>query len=438
MAIGAGLAMILLQSVGVSYGYLTALTYGVLVVFSGWSFAQLAFGAFNLFNPVVLAREPLSALYEAINRLDSKGLHRNEELLQVASQQANRSLRILAELIDRASDRVSIDRGYLADMVERLLTLVRFYAQRKHTMAPTSAWFPREPSYPKWVEADHSETSIALTTSTPLQPRFDPSLDWLERRAAELASAAVEACVNAGDQDSALQITNGAAVTAQFMAKSYRIDDAIVFSRIIKDRCWSIQSESPAAVAVAAAPPFILANLLLGWREAILGWPDEIRAVVDATKWDRRSTKMVQIKGPQRVWTAAQRLLQEVKAEREVQGRRITPYWYLKLALADACIFSLQEFAKDLPNYLDDYLGPTPAPSSSEVNATIGSQALQALARAQLITEDIPQAVEGLEELRMGKRPAPKRSVRWPKQTSHSSQAWCPSTHLRSSHTTPP
>ena len=401
MAIGAGLTIVLLGSLGVSYGYLTIIAYGLLVIFSGWAFIRLAFGAFNLFNPAVLAQEPLLALYEAIKRIDSTGLHGNEELLRVSSQEANRALRVLAELIDLTSDRVSIDRGRLAGMVENLLTLVQFYVQRKHMLTPTSAWFPREPAYPKWVEADHNSTSLALTTSTPLQPRLDPSLDWLERRSADLASAAVEACVNAKDRDSALRITNAAAATAHVMARYYRIDDAVVFSGIIKTRCWNIQSESPAATAVAAAPPLILANLLLGWREAILGWPDEIREVVDATKWDRRRTAMVPIRGPERVWTVAQRLLLEVKAEREIQGRRITPNWYLRFALADVCIFSLREFAKELPKYLDDFLVPTPAPSSPEVNAMIGSQALQAVAKAQLTTDVIPQAVEGLENLRM-------------------------------------
>ena len=328
-------------------------------------------------------------------------LHGNEELIRVSSQEANRALRILAELIYLTSDRVSIDRGRLAGMVEDLLTLVQFYAQKKHMLAPTSAWFPREPAYPKWVEADDYRTSIALTTSTPLQPSLDPSLDWLERRSAELASAAVEACASAKDRDSALRITGEAATTAYIMARCYRIDDAIVFSGIIRDRCWSIQSESPAAAAIASAPPRILASLLLGWREAILVWPDEVRAVVDATRWDRRSTAMVRIRAPERVWTAAQRLLEEVKAEREIQGRRITPNWYLRFALADACIFSLREFAKELPKYLDDFLVPIPASSSPEVNAMIGSQALQAVAKAQLTTEAIPQAVEGLENLRM-------------------------------------
>ena len=402
IAIGAGLSLILLQSLGISYGYVAVAGYGLLVVFSGWAFVQLAFGAFNLFNPIALGQEPLLALYRAIDRLGSEGLSKNEAVLRVASREANRALLVLAELIDLINSRVSVDRGRLVGMVEQLLALVQFYAQRKHLLAPTSEWFIREPFYPKWVEANHSETSIALKTSTPLQARLEPSANWLEMRSAELASAALAACVVANDRDSALRITTQVAATAHILAKNYRIDEAFALSAIVRDRCWSIEVENPAAVAAAAAPPLFLANLLLGWREAIIDWPDEIRAVVNDTKWDRRRTKTVRVRGSARVWKAAQQLLREVKAEQDIQGRRATPDWYLRFALADVCIFSLREFAKELPKHLDDFLKPTSTSLAPEVNAMTGSQALQALVKAQLIADALPQAAENLEFLRVG------------------------------------
>ena len=402
IAIGAGLTLVFLQSLGVSYGYGTLAGYGFLVVFSGWAFVQLAFGAFNLFNPIALGQEPLLALYRAIDRLGSRGLSKNEAVLRVASREANRALLVLAELIELTSLRVSVDRGRLASMVEQLLALVQFYAQRKHLLAPTSEWFIQEPVYPKWVEASHSETAIALNTSTPLRARLEPSANWLERRSAELTSAALAACVVANDRDSALRITVQVARTAHILAKNYRIDDAIAFSAIVRDRCWSIEVENPAAVAAAAAPPLFLANLFLGWREAIISWPDEIRTVVSETKWDRRSTKTVRIRGSDRVWNAAQQLLREVKAEQDIRGRRKTPNWYLQFALANVCIFSLREFAKELPKLLDDFLKPTPTGSSPEANSMTGAQALQALAKAQLFADALPQAVENLEVLRIG------------------------------------
>ena len=174
-AIAAGLALVLLQSLGVPYGYVTVLTYVMLVLLGGWAFVQLAFGAFDLFDPVALAGEPLAALQRAFNRIGSKGLAGDEAVLRAAALEADRTLLILAELIEWKSRRESESPEQVALLVELLLQEVRLYAERKHLLVPTSAWFLREPMYPRWVETGHSETSIALQTSTPLQPRMEPA-----------------------------------------------------------------------------------------------------------------------------------------------------------------------------------------------------------------------------------------------------------------------
>ena len=401
MAIGAGLALVLLQSFGIPFGYLTVVAYALLVVFSGWAFIQLAFGAFNLFNPIVLSTEPLRALYRAISRLDSKGLLRDEAVLRARAQEANWALGILANLIDLTSKRTSVDRAGLVHMVENLLLQVRLYARSKHLLAPTSAWFIPEPVYPRWVETDHFRVSTALETSMPLRPQMEPVVDWLERRSAELAAAVLEASVAADDRDAVLQIINEVASTAWTLARYSRLDDALALAAIVRDRCWSLQSENAAADAVAAQPPLLLASLLLGWREAIASWPDEIGTVVTETDWGHKNTTVVQIRGPTRVWTAAQRLLQFAHAEREIAGQRATPDWYLRYALAGECILALREFADQFPGLLDDYFaGLSDARSSPGVKAAMGAQALQALAKARLVVDTVPQTMEGLEGLR--------------------------------------
>ena len=401
-AIGGGLTLVLLGSLDVPYGYMTVGVYVLIVVSAGWSFVQLAYGAFRLFDPTALSEEPLIGLYRVFGQLSSDSLRQNESALQIAAQKANRDLLILAELISMTSDRVSIDRGRLAAIVRNLLRGVQFYAQGKHLLSSTSAWFLREPSYPRWVESSESEVSIALRTATSLPAGWEPSVDWVEKRSAELASAAIEACVTANERDSALSITNELARTAYTLARCYRIDEAMTFACVIRDRCWIIKESNPAAVVITAAPPIILAHLLLGWRDAITDWPNEIQRIVEQTKWDSRRTETVPVRGSQRVWETAQRLLDEVKSERNVQGNRATPDWYLKLALSDACLLSLREVANELPKSLDDFLTPDLTSVSPEATATLGLQGLETLAKAQLVTNTLPQVVENLDKLMLG------------------------------------
>ena len=256
-----------------------------------------------------------------------------------------------------------------------------------------------EPAYPRWVETDYSTASLALNTSTPLPARLEPVTDWLERRSARLASVAVEACVPADDPDSALRVTQASVQTVRELARCSHLADALTFAEDIRDCCWSGEHDNATARLLAFEPPRLLSDLLLGWREAIASWAGEVQRAVAETDWDRASTSVVQIRGPARVWTAAQRLLREVHAEHEIEGRRVTPEWYLESTLATEYILALREFAAQFPRLVEDFLRPGLEHPSASIRAAAGCQALQAIAKAELVVDAIPQAMEALERL---------------------------------------
>ena len=408
MAIGVGLALILLQVIGEpSIGYVTVGLYALLVALSGWAFGHLALRAFDLFNPIALREVPLAALSRAMSQLNSKGLLEDDAALAAAAQEAEEHIYTLIELTSLTSSRTSVDRKGLTRTVERLLLHIRNYAVRKHQLAPTSGWFLQEPAYPRWVESDFSAVATALATSTPLQPQMQPVTDRLEKRSAELASAALDACVRADDPDAALGITRAAALTTHTLARCFLLADALTLAKVVRDRCWSLSTDSAAARLVAAEPPLMLTTLLLGWRDAIASWPDEVRGAVATTQWDKPSTAIVHIRGPQRVWTFAQKLLREIHAEHDIQGRRVTPDWFLQSVLATECIISLREFAAQLPEILDDFIGPAFEQPAPTIRVAAATQALQAIAKAQLVADAIPQAVENLAALQRGHDPQP-------------------------------
>ena len=391
--------LLLLSLEFLSVGYLTFGIYILLVCFGSWAFVQLAFGAFHLMDPVQLIEEPLRVLYRMIDRIGSQGVLLDEAVLRGSAQNANRSLELIAELINVTNDRKSVDRIQLAEKVELLLTIVRDYSRRKHKLAPDSAWFLPQTSYPRWVESNEDKIMIALNTSTPLHPQTEPTTDWLEKRAAELVVAALQACVHIDDVEASLRIMRSAARTARFIASCCRIDDATTFAGIIRDGCHSMASENDAGNAVAPELPFMLTEIFLGWQDAIIACPDEIERVVDETKWDR-STREVQIKGSRRIWEFAQKLLAEIHSEIDVEDRLITPDWYLRSALASESIFAFREFATKMPELLSSYLvHPNLVRITPEAQVAIGSQALQTLQKAELLSESTSTAIERLTEL---------------------------------------
>lgn len=401
-AIGIGLVLVFLGASGFAYGYMTLAIYALLVSFSGWAFWRLAFGVFNLFNPIELSKDLLRMLHKAIVRIDAEDKGETEIALRTMSIEANNALYILSEIMEIISKRNSFDNPRLASTIEKLLTILRLYARRKHFLTPQSKWFPEEAVYPKWGETDWSQVSMALRTSTPLQPSRGPDIGWLEKRSAELASVALEACVFANDRNSALRIISAIAATTRTLAGCCRLDDAIEFAGIIRDRCRAIEKKNDTAVAVAGGPPLILSNLLLGWNDAIAAWDEEIQRVVDSTDWNQPSTSAVHIQGTARVWKAAQLLLRQVQDEHAIQGRRVTPDWYLRSELAGECTLSLREFADQLPQLLNEYVGEPPLEKASpEAKAYVTTQCLQTLAKAEQLEEPLKNALEKLKGMQL-------------------------------------
>ena len=404
LSIGAGLVILLLDDIdALTIGYLAIGIYVCLVCLAGWSFATLAFGAFDLLNPIALIREPLRMLTRAIRQLDSRGHLRNEAIMRDTSKRVDRALESLAEIIRLTKDRKSVDRNELARKVSELGWLVAIYARKKHRLPSESAWFTRETSYPRWVEDSGRSISIALETSTPLPTDAAPVSDWLERRVAELVAAALEACIVSDDMDAALRIVESAGQVARSLAGNSRFDDAASFARIIADSCRKSCPENATANAIASAPPLIMTEALLGWRSAINSWTSEINRVVENTNWDNLNTREVDFQGTLRVRRAAQALLREIHSEFAIERVRITPAWYLHSTLASECIFSLREFADSLVETLQYYVDDeTLKGISPEARAMTNLQALQMISKAELVAATLQNVVDSLAAMQQG------------------------------------
>ena len=404
IAITTGLAIILINNTRIfTIGYLVIGAYALLVCFSGWALVRLALGAFDLFNPIALAEEPLKRLYRSITHLDSKGFLSDDAILRSTALNADRTLATLTEVIRLTKERTSVSRDQLANVAELLLTQVRFYTLRKHQLKPDSGWFIPTLAYPRWVESSESTREIALKTSTPLQVEYSPVPDWVERRAADLVCIMLEACVVTNDRDAALRIIYAASDTAQRLAACSRVDEAIAFSQTISNSIWNSDLDNETMDILLSQPLVLMTGVLLGWKNGISTWRDEIIRVVDATNWDSHKTTEVQIRAPSRVSQAAQHLLQQVHSERVIEGYRVTPDWYLRAALASECILSFSEFADSIQGTLHRYIDALSSGQfSPKAKALAGAEAMQMLSKADLVAETIGNTVENLVDLQKG------------------------------------
>ena len=407
VAIGYGLVLVLLRSLGVTFGYMTLIAYALVVALGGWAFMQLAFGAFNLFDPALLSKDPLLRLSRSIDNFNSDALLGNDALLNRWARDANASIQNIAELIDLAGERKQRSRESLVCVTKFLMNAVRSYTAKKHLLSLTGGWFLRRLTYQRWEEASEWEIQPALQTSTPLLPEEEPVTDWLEQQAARVASAAFKVCIEANDGNSAIRITKSAADTARVLAECSLIDEALSFASTFHKECSTLRPSSEEVAHIWAANPFsIFMGLLVGWRKGVLSWPSNICETVETTKWRDTKTNTVQIRGPSRLRRDGQRLLDQIQAEQAISGCRVTPDWYLRSELAISGLTALGDFAKELPHALDQYFpNESNAKDAPQIRAVAGLQALQTLRKCQLVIDALSEAKTGLEALVRGNSP---------------------------------
>lgn len=401
LSIGVGVGIVLINGLGlIAIGYLTIGVYAILVLLGGWAIGSLALGAFDLFNPILLSREPLRALYRSISQLDSKGFLLDDAVLRVTALNSDRLLQTLSELIHLATERKSINCDELAETINLLLGELQIYAGMKHQIPPTSGWFVPGISYPRWIESHDSTISVALETSTPLQAKMEPITDWFERRVAELTCTAIEACIATNNRDASIRIILDVASTAGVIAGCYRVDDSMTFASIIADHCWRLDLDNEASDAVLSVVPQVMTGLLLGWKRATDGWIAEIDRAISTGQWDNADSTKVEIRGPDRIWRAAQDLLQQIQAEHEIEGRRISPDWYLRARLAGECTIFAREFSDELPKLLLKFAGnETEKKISSKTQAAVCAETLQMLSKADLLSESVSSVVDELNRI---------------------------------------
>ena len=195
-------------------------------------------------------------------------------------------------------------------------------------------------------------------------------------------------------------------LTALVLAAVYRIDEAINFADIVAERCKDLDPACEVTKTILADLPVLYGNLLVGWKNALDSWPDEIESVVDATKWGNPKTREVRIRGLARVWRAAQTLLDQAQAELRIEGKRRTPDWHLKSVLAGECIIAIREVLDRLPAQLREALAvQVHEQMSPQVQTVMGAQTLLMLDKLDYVAESLPQVVAALEDIHQGYEP---------------------------------
>lgn len=353
VALLAAVAVLLLaeSALGFQPAALNLIVVGLLGVIAVFSFVPLGFGVFQFLEPTKLVRY----LHDDLRRLIRSATPKGYGWLHAAFQkhfqrQAEETLATYRNLVGVAA-RVDPPEGrLLAELACGALQLQRQYARHKPQIPSQSFWFRRVHRHPGWLTAHYSQVDIALQTGTPLDPKPVPDSMWLEREVEHIVVTATERILQAGDLQSALSVVGDIQRTLYILGERLAMDEALLLVRVARGLAHGaahsvggdgIAGEDEAerlssSLALVDLYGLGLINIVLGMSAGFeVPAAERLTSAITAVKWHRPGS-LYATRLPRHVVERLEMIAESLEFERAVEGRAISPPWYLQQVAAQA------------------------------------------------------------------------------------------------------
>jgi hypothetical protein len=304
-----------------------------------FGFVSLGQRAFNLFDPVTVSDATFLELHRLVNRVSAGGFRWKDPSFQNhARQRADASLDAAEALNAICSSENHLSEQSRLSLVTRLNWFLMRYQRVKNKIPTESYWFARMSEHPSWYRSDDSATMIAHQTGTSLRSTEVVDLDWIESRLIPMLLGALNDFVESKRIDEAVKVLSAVEGYLTVLAEHGEIASALkildgaaraTIASILRNE-KEFSSESLKELALMELIGSIPIGLCLRYREMAgrLVAPLEDVAIDALAKSNWRSTYqgVVHIKVRQRFEWLADRL----SIERLVEGRVISPPWYVR------------------------------------------------------------------------------------------------------------
>ena len=235
----------------------------------------------------------------------------------------------------------------------------------KNRIPTTSSWWSPTLRYPNWLTLDSTELSVALATSTGIQASDANDLYWVERRsAADIRQLLV---VAARDNISAVTgLIDLASAHVRRLSTLFQTDEALILENELVLTIWSCIYDKPNPLGddgvqltpqgddgIRPSPPGDDRDFLGGWDRVIAAERSvvlltnariglviaakriarsDIAALVEQAFDERGAHQLMDIARPVR--KLIEEILERVDLEKQAEGQRVTPSWWLRHQVA--------------------------------------------------------------------------------------------------------
>lgn len=354
-----GLGILLLRSFDYSPHLLTLAVLASLVVVSAASLARLSTELFEYFDVALLAR-PLRAKFHAALRLsvtatwaafDDSRMTKARVEVQGVFDLYRRITRLLT--LD-----TSIDIRGAGALAKNLIEDWRTYARLKPRLKPDSAWFAKVPRYKNLLALGYTEAIIHASTRTAPQPTLSADRLWLERRFTDRIGNLLSFTLRPGMWTEGLKIVHSVEVLIFELGALLQLDEAIMLSETVSrelraavgrvgndEQIQGVVSRNELAAwakreeAIVEFDSQIYLQLLLGFAQSAVRF-ERVENFADYIQVSDSGASIWSVV-PFRVAQQRQRLDVGISLERSLEGRTVTPAWWIDHEMARTLVESI-------------------------------------------------------------------------------------------------
>ena len=334
--------------IGISLGFVNLIYASMLSLLTMLSFAMLGLRSFHFFNPTNLVNHMIPDLLRWIQSATSSGLYWNNPSYQSHYQrEAERLLETNNKIccLGKIDEFKFID-GYSLKLLGQYgLRILSLYIKNKNNIPGSSLWFKKKYEHPSWFTTNYSELNVRLKTHTPLSVKELPNYLWFEEKVVYSLIATLQTLLERQDHQHVAELAPMVFETLKIYGYHLASDEGLLilssFSDIIQSHlCESVNivnidtdekvEETLLLLAVAETSCYSFIGLLLGISEKIDSLSKEtFDELIPKLDWSN-SKSIYSYNLPRCVTQQLETLQKGLEFEYKVEGKVITPQWYVR------------------------------------------------------------------------------------------------------------
>lgn len=334
-----------------------------------FGFVGLGIRSFAFFDPTQLTQPLEHRIVDAVRSATPEGFRWQDPSFQQAYlRNAESALRSYQNIASAAAETVQVDRRRLVDLAGRALALLQIYAEDKPLIPLESAWFRRKTRHRSWLTADLSSIEMAMKMDQVLPFDEAPDHFWFEEELERVLITVVNGLLARGELEHAYQVGTLALQTIASLTERLQIEEAARLHRElltlarVEARRPARNDELPQARLrrLAAIDDFsggirsMVVSLGIAAERITPGQVTELARVAATERPGAPIGRPV----PEPTRAALSDLRRRISFEIAVEGKRVTPDWYLAEVVARSYARYLKATLENLLEELEDWYGP--------------------------------------------------------------------------------